>query len=116
MGGPSAMVSDAAFAAIWEAADDVSTVARLTGYTPGYCRWRACILRDHGWDLPYLHHGPYRLDSRPTDRFVAVWEGAASLDEVAQELGRPKGSCSTMASMLRAEGVPLKRFDGRKRR
>lgn len=50
--------------------------------------------------------------SIPADRFVRVWQGAASVEQVASRLRILPASASVRASRLRAMGVHLKRFQG----
>jgi len=103
-------VSDEDFAAIWEGAENCPEVAKLTGYTPGYVRWRACMMRKRGWDLHHKSNGPIEPTGMPAEEFAARWEASGSLAEVAEQCGRKRGSCSGSAGHLRRAGVPLKKF------
>ena len=108
MSGP--WVSDEDFAVIWEGADNCPEVARLTGYSEGYVRWRACRMRKQGWDLKFKSTGPINPPWMPTEEFIARWEASESLGDVALQCGRKRGSVSGTAGHLRRDGVPLKKF------
>lgn len=62
-------------------------------------------------------HSKPEKKSRPTPvdykKFVEVWSGAKTLDEVARALNIKNGSASAIANRLRENKVVLKRFPRR---
>jgi hypothetical protein len=46
----------------------------------------------------------------PSREFIRVWQGAASLAEVAQKVRRNMNACRVRAYWYRRHGVPLKEF------
>jgi hypothetical protein len=94
------------FIKAWQTADSVVEVAHVMGMSKLGASVKASHLRKAGVPLKKFRTG---MGSDPQE-FVAVWNGAASLEEAACILGVQKTSASMRASHLRKLGLPIKKF------
>lgn len=56
------------------------------------------------------HIHPHRRGTISAEQFIAVWQKAASVDDVARELGISVESASHRAGTFRQKGIPLKKM------
>jgi hypothetical protein len=98
------------FCKVWRASGTLAAVAKALGVTVQHVRDQAAKLRARGVKLKKLSGLRDRAarELAKRERFIAVWNAASTVEEVARLLGRDAASVKVYAVRLRRLGMRVK--------